>query len=167
MPTLKLTLSRTLSVLRRTIGAGRFLAGRESVALDPQAAMWVDVLHFRQQLNACRQTALLSEFTRRAQRTHPDLIVAGGNCSAYAGFGDPYLPFRGSWKCLPATFPATSMQEKERPGLSGCWRWRTRKFLWLSVRKPWPKVALSLLLPYIDCDRMHIVKNGRYSLGKT
>lgn len=40
------------------------------------------------------KTALLQEFTRRAQDAHADLIVAGGNCNAYTGLGDPYLPFR-------------------------------------------------------------------------
>ena len=24
---------------------------------------------------------------------HPEVVVAGGNCNAYAGIGDPYLPF--------------------------------------------------------------------------
>jgi DNA-binding SARP family transcriptional activator/predicted ATPase len=40
------------------------------------------------------KTALLQEFTRRAQDVHTDLRVAGGNCNAYTGIGDPYLPFR-------------------------------------------------------------------------
>ena len=40
------------------------------------------------------KTALLREFTHRAMETHPDLLVASGNCNAYAGVGDPYLPFR-------------------------------------------------------------------------
>lgn len=40
------------------------------------------------------KTALLAEFARRAQQALPDLLVAGGNCNAYAGVGDPYLPFR-------------------------------------------------------------------------
>jgi DNA-binding SARP family transcriptional activator/tetratricopeptide (TPR) repeat protein len=40
------------------------------------------------------KTALLSEFARQAMQTHPDLVVAGGNCNATAGIGDPYLPFR-------------------------------------------------------------------------
>jgi DNA-binding SARP family transcriptional activator/tetratricopeptide (TPR) repeat protein len=40
------------------------------------------------------KTSLLAEFARRAQENHPDLIVAGGVCNAYAGVGDPYLPFR-------------------------------------------------------------------------
>jgi len=40
------------------------------------------------------KTALVQEFARRAQMQHPELIVAGGNCNAYGGIGDPYLPFR-------------------------------------------------------------------------
>jgi predicted ATPase/DNA-binding SARP family transcriptional activator len=48
------------------------------------------------------KTALIQEFTRRAQKAHADhskgsgqaLIVASGNCNAYTGVGDPYLPFR-------------------------------------------------------------------------
>jgi DNA-binding SARP family transcriptional activator/predicted ATPase len=39
------------------------------------------------------KTSLMIEFARRAQNAHPDLIVAAGNCSAYAGVGDPYQPF--------------------------------------------------------------------------
>ena len=39
------------------------------------------------------KTMLLQEFTRRALATYPDLIVVSGNCNAYTGFGDPYLPF--------------------------------------------------------------------------
>jgi len=40
------------------------------------------------------KTSLIQEFTRRAQETNDKLIVAGGNCNAYTGIGDPYLPFR-------------------------------------------------------------------------
>jgi DNA-binding SARP family transcriptional activator/predicted ATPase len=40
------------------------------------------------------KTALAQEFTRRAQEAHTDLIAASGNCNAYTGIGDPYLPFR-------------------------------------------------------------------------
>jgi DNA-binding SARP family transcriptional activator len=40
------------------------------------------------------KTALIQEFTRQAQYAHADLIVAGGDCNAYTGIGDPYLPFR-------------------------------------------------------------------------
>ncbi len=40
------------------------------------------------------KTAILQEFAGRAQAAHLDLVVAGGNCNAYTGVGDPYLPFR-------------------------------------------------------------------------
>ncbi len=40
------------------------------------------------------KTALLSHFARRAQESHRRLVVAGGQCGAYAGLGDPFLPFR-------------------------------------------------------------------------
>jgi tetratricopeptide (TPR) repeat protein len=40
------------------------------------------------------KTALVQEFARRAQVAHPELVIAGGNCNAHTGIGDPYLPFR-------------------------------------------------------------------------
>jgi DNA-binding SARP family transcriptional activator len=40
------------------------------------------------------KTVLLAQFSRRAMTRHPDLVAAGGNCSAHADSGDPYLPFR-------------------------------------------------------------------------
>jgi DNA-binding SARP family transcriptional activator/predicted ATPase len=40
------------------------------------------------------KTTLVHEFSRRAREAHADLIVASGNCNAYTGIGDPYLPFR-------------------------------------------------------------------------
>jgi serine/threonine protein kinase/tetratricopeptide (TPR) repeat protein len=39
------------------------------------------------------KTALVHEFSRRAQEIHSDLIVASGKCNAHTGIGDPYLPF--------------------------------------------------------------------------
>ena len=39
------------------------------------------------------KTMLLREFAHRAMEAHPDLVAATGNCNAYAGIGDPYLPF--------------------------------------------------------------------------
>lgn len=39
------------------------------------------------------KTALIHEFIRRAMQTHSDLLTATGNCNAYTGVGDPYLPF--------------------------------------------------------------------------
>jgi len=40
------------------------------------------------------KTSLIQEFTRRSQEVNHDLTVASGNCNAYTGIGDPYLPFR-------------------------------------------------------------------------
>lgn len=40
------------------------------------------------------KTALLGEFARRSQQHHPQLVVVNGNCNAFSGVGDPYLPFR-------------------------------------------------------------------------
>jgi predicted ATPase/predicted Ser/Thr protein kinase len=46
------------------------------------------------------KTALIDEFSRRAQNTHDGLIVAMGNCNAQTGIGDPYLPFRDAFSML-------------------------------------------------------------------
>ncbi len=40
------------------------------------------------------KTALVGEFSRRAQATHPDLLVVMGNCHLYTGVGNPYGPWR-------------------------------------------------------------------------
>jgi predicted ATPase len=40
------------------------------------------------------KTALLDEFAQQALEKHAGLLVASGNCNAYSGVGDPYLPFR-------------------------------------------------------------------------
>ena len=40
------------------------------------------------------KTALVTEFARRAQGAHDELIFAIGDCNAHTGIGDPYLPFR-------------------------------------------------------------------------
>jgi adenylate cyclase len=40
------------------------------------------------------KTALVTEFARRVQEEHTDLVVAIGQCDAQTGIGDPYLPFR-------------------------------------------------------------------------
>lgn len=48
------------------------------------------------------KTALVQEFARRVQTRYAKLIVAGGNCNAYVGVGDPYLPFREIMELLIA-----------------------------------------------------------------
>ena len=52
------------------------------------------------------KTALMDEFARLAQGKHVDLLVAQGNCNAYSGVGDPYLPFRGILNLLTGDLEA-------------------------------------------------------------
>ena len=52
------------------------------------------------------KTALLGEFARQAMQAYADLVVAGGNCNATAGIGDPYLPFRGILQLLSGDIEA-------------------------------------------------------------
>jgi adenylate cyclase len=52
------------------------------------------------------KTALMAEFARWAQTVQADLIVAGGNCNAFAGGGDPYLPFRDVFSLLSGDLEA-------------------------------------------------------------
>jgi len=40
------------------------------------------------------KTALLQAFAYKAMEIHSDLLVAGGECSAFTGAADPYLPFK-------------------------------------------------------------------------
>ena len=40
------------------------------------------------------KTSLMREFARVAQEAHPELLVAGGQCNAQTGPGDPFRPFR-------------------------------------------------------------------------
>lgn len=52
------------------------------------------------------KTMLMTEFARRAQNEQPNLIVAGGNCNAFTGVGDPYLPFRDLFRLLTGDLEA-------------------------------------------------------------
>jgi len=42
----------------------------------------------------CGKTTLVGEFVQRAMVLNEDLVAVGGRCSAHAGIGDAYLPFR-------------------------------------------------------------------------
>jgi DNA-binding SARP family transcriptional activator/predicted ATPase len=55
------------------------------------------------------KSILLQEFARRAENTHPDLVHASGNCNAYTGIGDPYLPFREILRLLTGDVEAKGM----------------------------------------------------------
>jgi len=54
-------LSRILSSLRKTLGANFFRTDRESVALNGEVDLWVDVLRFSKQLESCRKTTGLDD----------------------------------------------------------------------------------------------------------
>ncbi|HEU5101852.1 MAG TPA: protein kinase, partial [Roseiflexaceae bacterium] len=60
------------------------------------------------------KTALLQAFAQRAMQAHPDLIVAGGNCNAYTGAGDPYLPFREILELLSGDVEARALAGRLR-----------------------------------------------------
>lgn len=55
------------------------------------------------------KTALLQAFGQQAQAIHPNLIVVGGNCNAYTGLGDPYLPFREILELLTGDIEAQAV----------------------------------------------------------
>jgi ABC-type oligopeptide transport system substrate-binding subunit len=70
---------RELSLLKRFLD--RTLAGHGTVCFVTGEA-------------GAGKTALVTEFARRAQAEHEDLLVAVGQGDAQTGAGDPYLPFR-------------------------------------------------------------------------
>jgi DNA-binding SARP family transcriptional activator len=79
------------------------------------------------------KTALLTAFARQAMEAHPDLLAAAGKCSAYAGTGDPYLPFREVMAMLTG--------DVEAAWLSGAITIQQARRLWSSL----PQVIQALL----------------------
>lgn len=55
------------------------------------------------------KSALLQAFVSRAQAAHPALVAVGGNCNAYTGLGDPYLPFREIMELLTGDVAARAV----------------------------------------------------------
>ncbi|MBK9052270.1 MAG: alpha/beta fold hydrolase [Chloroflexi bacterium] len=91
-------LSRILSNLRRVLGADYILADRQQVALPDIAALWVDVVHFRQQLDACRETAIGAIDDDCCQK-----LAAAADCyqaDFLAGFTLPDCPAFDEWQFL-------------------------------------------------------------------
>jgi DNA-binding SARP family transcriptional activator/pimeloyl-ACP methyl ester carboxylesterase/tRNA A-37 threonylcarbamoyl transferase component Bud32 len=60
------------------------------------------------------KTALLLAFALRAQMAYPDIVIAGGNCNAYTGTGDPYLPFRQILEMLTGNDEACPLVDQLR-----------------------------------------------------
>ena len=93
---------RELSQLQRFLD--RALAGQGQVAFVTGEA-------------GSGKTALVTEFARRAQDAHPDVLVAIGNCNAQTGLGDPYLPFQHNIHSLiRIAFPKQGLILLEPPG---------------------------------------------------
>jgi len=74
------------------------------------------------------KTALVTEFARRAQEEHEDLVVAVGQSDAQTGVGDPYLPFREVLSQLTGDVDAKLAQGAITEENAG----RLRRFLRLS-----------------------------------
>jgi DNA-binding SARP family transcriptional activator/tetratricopeptide (TPR) repeat protein len=52
------------------------------------------------------KTVLMEAFARQAMEDHPSLLVASGNCNAFYGIGDPYLPFKDIMSLLTGEIEA-------------------------------------------------------------
>ncbi len=68
------------------------------------------------------KTVLVRLSLRQSQAQHPELIVATGNCNAYTGMGDPYLPFREILELLTGDIegPLERKRDESSPMRSGC-----------------------------------------------
>jgi len=75
------------------------------------------------------KTALLTEFARRAEAQHPDLVAAFGQADAQTGIGDPYLPFREVLSQLTGAADSRRAREISPENTS-----RLRKLVAVSVR---------------------------------
>jgi DNA-binding SARP family transcriptional activator/pimeloyl-ACP methyl ester carboxylesterase len=89
-------LSRTLFTLKKTIGSHFILADANSVSLNPEAGLRVDVHQFRQLVEACRKSVSLdddcrSKLTNAAQLYKADFL---------AGFTLPGSPDFDEWQLL-------------------------------------------------------------------
>jgi tetratricopeptide (TPR) repeat protein len=78
------------------LGADFFLTDRENVALNGEADLWVDVLHFGNQLEGCRKTAELDDTCRQKLET----AVALYQADFLAGFTLPNCPDFDEWQLL-------------------------------------------------------------------
>lgn len=96
--TARADLSRMLSGLRNILGAGCFLSDRDRVALNDEALLWVDVLHFRKELDACRGTpsTALSDDCCQNLEAAVELYQA----DFLAGFTLPDSPAFDEWQLL-------------------------------------------------------------------
>jgi len=74
------------------------------------------------------KSMLIQEFATAALSTHGDLLIAAGNCNAFTGAGDPYLPFRELLQQL-----TSDMQADATGMLPSSASWRARRVLALTA----------------------------------
>src|SRR5688572_5789448 len=67
------------------------------------------------------KSALLQAFVSRAQTAYPALVAVGGNCNAYTGIGDPYLPFREIMELLTGDVEARTVGMLRRTQARRLW----------------------------------------------
>lgn len=91
-------LSRMLSTLRNALGADYFSTDRERVKLNEVPDLWVDIVHFRRHVEACREAgaAVLSEAGRRKLAAAAALYQD----DFLAGFTLPGCPTFDEWQVL-------------------------------------------------------------------
>lgn len=91
-------LSRTLSNVRKALGADCIVADREQIAISEKAKLWVDVVHFRRQLDACREVTAVALDDDCLQK----LVAAAADYQAdfLAGFTLPDCPTFDEWQLL-------------------------------------------------------------------
>jgi len=89
-------LSRILSSLRKTLGANFFRTDRESVALNGEVDLWVDVLRFSKQLESCRKGTGLDDDCRQKLASAVELYQA----DFLAGFTLSDCPDFDEWQLL-------------------------------------------------------------------
>jgi ABC-type oligopeptide transport system substrate-binding subunit/class 3 adenylate cyclase len=71
------------------------------------------------------KSSLLHAFARKAAEANPDLLVTWGQCNAFSGQGDPYLPFREIFAQLCG--------DVEGPWRSGLLAEESARRLWLAL----------------------------------
>ncbi len=97
------------------------------------------------------KTSLMQAFAQQAQIANPDLIVAGGMCSAHVGQGDPFLPIRDLFDLLTGDVEA---------------HWQAQTLALDQARRLWrfmPAVAQTLLDEGEDLFGILISPNALYN----
>ncbi|HSM56550.1 MAG TPA: tetratricopeptide repeat protein [Candidatus Sulfomarinibacteraceae bacterium] len=136
-------LSRMLSVLRNALGKVHFVSDRESVALDEEADLWVDVVHFRRQIAACREQAQRRGAAHREWVQNIEAAVALYQADFMAGFTLPDCPAFDRWQ--------RQQSEALRRDLS----WALRQLVRVHDARHEPAQAIEYAQQWVALDPLH------------